>query len=150
MNIYDEWGGKKKVVAFRLSVPTSRSAKVFKKIIKKNFQCKKFYIGKEVAPKCYKTNYIDQDGELQEKLNKIYGRKKAPQNNCQEWDRPTWKSWLSQTHQVQRHDRRNSASSSYKDKIYSGFEFDKTKKHMFVKLKIKQLKQMLVILNNGL
>lgn len=35
----------------------------------------KFYIGEEVAPKCYNTNYIDQDGELQEKLNKIYGKK---------------------------------------------------------------------------
>lgn len=49
--------------------------KSFQNIIKTNIQCKKFYIGEEVAPKCYKTNYIDQDGELQEKLNKIYGRK---------------------------------------------------------------------------
>lgn len=35
--------------------------KFSKKIIKRNIQCKKFYIGEEVVPKCYKTNYIDQD-----------------------------------------------------------------------------------------
>lgn len=66
---------RSKKFAYKLPVSTSRSAKVFKKIIKRNIQCKKFYIGKEVAPTCYKTNYIDQDGEVQEKLNTIYGRK---------------------------------------------------------------------------
>lgn len=65
----------KKKIGYRLSIPSMRSAKVFKRIIKRNIQSKKFDIGEEVAPKFYKTNFINSDGDLQEKTEKIYGRK---------------------------------------------------------------------------
>lgn len=52
-----------------------RSAKVFKRIKKRNIQSKKFDIGEEAAPKFYKTNFINSDGDLQEKTEKIHGRK---------------------------------------------------------------------------
>lgn len=81
MNIYDEWGGKKKKVHTDYQFQLDVRQKFSKKIIKRNIQCKKFYIGEEVAPKCYKTDYIDQDGELQEKLKNIW-QKIPPQNNC--------------------------------------------------------------------
>nr|XP_022316815.1 uncharacterized protein LOC111120391 [Crassostrea virginica] len=65
----------KKKIGYRLSVPTPRSSKVLKTIIKRNIQNKNFYIGEEIAPKLYKTNYINNDGDLQEKVNEIHGRK---------------------------------------------------------------------------
>lgn len=65
----------KKKIGYRLSIPSMRSAKVFKRIIKRNIQSKKFDIGEEVAPKFYKTNFINSDGDLQEKTEKIHGRK---------------------------------------------------------------------------
>lgn len=34
----------------------------------------------------------------------------AAQNNCQEWDRPAWKSWCCQAHQLRIHDRRTSGT----------------------------------------
>lgn len=65
----------KKKFGYRLSIPSMRSAKVFKRVIKRNIQSKKFDIGEEFAPKFYKTNFINSDGDLQEKTEKIHGRK---------------------------------------------------------------------------
>lgn len=52
-----------------------RFVKVFKRIIKRNIQSKKFDIGEEVVFKFYKINFINLDGDFQEKIEKIYGRK---------------------------------------------------------------------------
>lgn len=66
---------QKKKISHKISVPTQRSAQVFKSIIKNQIQTKKIYIGEEIAPKPYKTNFINQEGELTEKITQIHGRK---------------------------------------------------------------------------
>lgn len=65
----------KKKINYKISIPTQRSAKIFKSIVKQNIQSKKFDKGEEIAPKPYKTNFINNDGELEEKITQIHGRK---------------------------------------------------------------------------
>lgn len=50
---------------YKISIPTQRSAKIFKSIVKQNIPSKKFDIGEEITPKPYKTNFISYDGELE-------------------------------------------------------------------------------------
>lgn len=65
----------KKKIGYRLFIFFMRFVKVFKRIIKRNIQSKKFDIGEEVVFKFYKINFINLDGDFQEKIEKIYGRK---------------------------------------------------------------------------
>lgn len=44
------------------------------------------------------------------KTKKNIWQKNPPQNNCQEWDRPAWKSWCCQAHQLHIHDKRTSGT----------------------------------------
>lgn len=66
---------KEKKKTYKISIPTQRSAKIFKSIVKQNIQSKKFDIGEEIAPKPYKTNFINNDWKLEEKITQIHGRK---------------------------------------------------------------------------
>jgi hypothetical protein len=66
---------RKKRINSKLTIPTQRSAKAFKTIIKSHLAKKKLYIGDKIAPKPFKTNFLNKEGELEEKTTQIHGRK---------------------------------------------------------------------------
>lgn len=65
-----------KKINYKISVPTQRSAKIFESIVKKKktFRVKND-MGEVKAPKPYKTNFINNDVEFEEKITQIQGRK---------------------------------------------------------------------------
>lgn len=66
---------KMKLGKSRISIPSARSAKKIKNIIKTKLQQNHLYIGERIAPKVYITNKIDKDGKLTTSECLIYGRK---------------------------------------------------------------------------
>lgn len=66
---------KMKLGKSRISIPSARSAKKIKNIIKNSLLQNHLYIGERIAPKVCITNKIDKDGKLTTSECLIYGRK---------------------------------------------------------------------------
>lgn len=66
---------KMKLGKSRISIPSARSAKKIKNIIKNRLLQNHLYIGERIAPKVCITNKIDKDGKLTTSECLIYGRK---------------------------------------------------------------------------
>lgn len=65
---------KQKLVK-RLSIPSSRPVQRLKKTIRDKITSGELYLGEQIAPKVIKTNIIDQNGKMADKVTTVYGRK---------------------------------------------------------------------------
>lgn len=64
-----------KIGKSRISIPSSRSAKKIKSVIKTKLQTQEINIGEKIAPKLSKINKIDTNGKLTMTETIVYGRK---------------------------------------------------------------------------
>lgn len=64
-----------KIGKSRIPIPSSRSAKKIKSVIKMKLQTQEINIGEKIAPKLSKINKIDTDGKLTITETIVYGRK---------------------------------------------------------------------------